>query len=500
MANVNEVVEPVRFRQETAAERCVAAQPSAPPRFVRYLDPFIFYALVTVIALTAIPYGTVEPWWKAVFQCAIFALGLLWMVEGTLSGTWLVRQHRLLIPMVALVVFAVIQTTVPVRAGLPGSTIGAGSRPISFAPYDTKMAAFQLMALVITAGLLLRYTTTRRRLMTLVYVVVGVGLGSTLFGLLRRSFQYKVGLLLPHLQPDDGTVLSGVGFAQFINHNHFAFLVEMSLGLLLGLMLRRPLRPTRLVLGLVLAIPVWIAIVYSGSRGGLASMIAQILFVALVVFIASPGRELLRTEDIRGQVGPIGPFLITRVVLITSFLVVMVMGIVWVGGDPLASRLESVPDELGVKDSDKYTRTQRSTIWPMTWQMIEDHPLAGVGFGGYWIAITKYHQGSGEMTPQEAHNDYLELLASGGLIGAAFVVWFIALFLKDQIFRSRHSGVVLGAYSGGALAGIFAVAIHSIVDFGLHVTINALVFTILIAIATVRIRPAGQESGVSAKA
>ena len=492
--------EPESRREETDTERRVPVEPSTASRIVRYLDPFIFYALLAIVALTAIPYGTFEPWWKAVFQCAIFTLGLLWMVEGTFSGTWFVRQHRLLIPMVALVVFAVIQTTVPVRAGLPDSTIGAGSRPISFAPFDTKMAAFQLMALVITAGLLLRYTTTRRRLMTLVYVVVGIGLGSTLFGFIRRSFQYKVGFLLPHLQPDDATVLGGVGFAQFINHNHFAFLVEMSLGLLLGLMLRRPLRPNRLVLGLALAIPVWIAIVYSGSRGGLASMIAQILFVALLVFIASPGRELLRTEDTRAQVGRIGPFLITRVVLITSFLVVMVMGVVWVGGDPLASHLESVPNEFGVKDSDKYTRTNRSTIWPMTWEMIKDHPLAGVGFGGYWIAITRYHQGSGEMTPQEAHNDYLELLASGGLIGAAFVVWFIALFLKEQIFRSRHSGVVLGAYSGGALAGIFAVAIHSVVDFGLHVTINALVFTILIAIATVRIRPAGQESGISVRA
>ena len=175
------------------------------------------------------------------------------------------------------------------------------------------------------------------------------------------------------------------------------------------------------------------------------------------------------------------------------------MGVVWVGGDPLAYRLESVPNEFGVKDSDKYTRTNRSTIWPMTWEMIKDHPLAGVGFGGYWVAITKYHHGSGKMTPQEAHNDYLELVASGGLIGAVFVVWFIALFLRELVIRSRHSDGVSGAYSGGALAGIFAVALHSLVDFGLHVTINAVVFTILIAIATLTIRPAGSESGFSVR-
>ena len=36
----------------------------------------------------------------------------------------------------------------------------------------------------------------------------------------------------------------------------------------------------------------------------------------------------------------------------------------------------------------------------------------------------------------------------------------------------------------GALVGLFGVACHSLVDFGLHITINALVFTALVAIAT----------------
>jgi O-antigen ligase len=332
-----------------------------------------------------------------------------------------------------------------------------------------------------------------------VYVLIGIGIASTVFGLVRRSFQAGPGFVLPLLSPGDEVTLGGAGFAQFINHNHFAFLVEMSLGLLLGLTLRRPFRPARMVLGLILAVPMWIAIVYSGSRGGLASMIAQILFVALLVFIAGPGRELLRSEQRAGGKRGIGRLLITRVVLITSFLVVMVMVVVWIGGDPLAYRLQAVPTEFGVKDSDRYTRTHRSTIWPMTWKMIKDHPIAGVGFGSYWIAITRYHQGSGEMTPQAAHNDYLELLASGGLIAAVFVVWFASLIFKELV-GSGNFGVGASAYSRGAFAGIFAVAIHSSVDFGLHVTINAVVFTTLITLAILTISPVKQESVISVRA
>ena len=59
--------------------------------------------------------------------------------------------------------------------------------------------------------------------------------------------------------------------------------------------------------------------------------------------------------------------------------------------------------------------------------MFAAHPFLGVGLGGYWIGITAYHDASGLMTPQEAHNDYLELLSSGGLIGFAIGVWFVVV-------------------------------------------------------------------------
>lgn len=452
------------------------------PALARALDAFTFYSLLIVIALAAVPYGTVEPWWKAVLECAVFALGLMWAAHGMMTRIWFVRQHRLLIPLLALGLFAALQMIFPLRTGADGI-----SRPVSFSPYDTKLFLYELLALIVVAGLLLRFTTNKRRLMATAYLVIGIGLVSTLFGFARMAFQHKTGFFLPDLQPNDGTVSRGVGFAQFINHNHFAFLVEMSLGLVLGLMLRRPIRLARLAMGLAIAVPMWIAIVFSGSRGGLVSMLGQLMFVALLVFVAGPGRQLLKDD-----VGPererrIGPFLVTRIVLIASFLVLMVVGILWIGGDPLALHLESASKEFSVTESDKYTRTYRSTIWPTTWQMIKDHPVAGIGFGGYWIAITKYHHGSGEMTPQQAHNDYLDLLAAGGVIALAIGLWFAGNCVTSFTRRLRESDPLLRAVCLGALAGIVAVAVHSVVDFGLHITVNALVFVVLIVIATVNL-------------
>ena len=46
----------------------------------------------------------------------------------------------------------------------------------------------------------------------------------------------------------------------------------------------------------------------------------------------------------------------------------------------------------------------------------------------------------------------------------------------------------------GALVGIVTVAIHSLVDFGLHVTINALLFIALISITLFKVKSNSAET------
>jgi O-antigen ligase len=98
------------------------------------------------------------------------------------------------------------------------------------------------------------------------------------------------------------------------------------------------------------------------------------------------------------------------------------------------------------------------------------------------------------MTPQEAHNDYLELLVSGGVVGLALGIWFAVVVCRRISENLRSPNRFRRAACYGAAIGIAGVAVHSLVDFGLHKMSNALVFTTLIVIATSKPRWASERS------
>jgi O-antigen ligase len=457
---------------------------AAPTRLIRALGAIIFYALLVLMALVAIPYGTAEAWWEAFFECAVFALALLWIIEGLLSGSWLAGRHALWLPVLALIAYCIFQslplwTSGGVEAASPGPKI---LYAISADPFETRRFTLKLVALAIYGLLLTRYGSSSRRLRLVVHVIIAVALASALFGMLRQTTQQGMGFFLPFLK-------KGIGYGQFINQNHFAFLMEMDLGLVLGLLVGRGVRRDRALIYIATLLPAWTALVLSSSRGGLLGMLAQLIFAALLFTILPPARETEgargREESARGRLRRLSSSLPVRLALAGCLLLAMAVGVFLVGGEPVMGKLENVRTELNASDAPVRQNASRKEIWGATWKLIKTYPVAGVGFGGYWAAIPTYHDASGELTPQQAHNDYLELLASGGIIGFGIVCWFAYVFLRRVRERLRPTtSPFCRAVCFGALAGLFGIAVHSIVDFGLHITINALVFVALLVLAT----------------
>lgn len=434
-----------------------------------------------LIVMTAIPYGTVEPGLQALFSSAVFLLALLWVIQLFLSRSALRDQHRLLLPLLALIVFVLVQSLPWSFSG--GFALGTENPwlAISADPYQTQLVGMKLLALTLVAAMLLHYVSSEQRLHTLIRVIIAVVAASAAFGLWRQATGTP-DFIFPHLRLGGAT-----SYGQFINRNHFAFLMEMGLGLILGLVLGQRLRSPWIMVHLATALAMFAALFFTTSRGALVSILSQVIFMVILIMV-------LRTRHKDSELGgsrrrkfwnTIKPVL-PHSVLVGSLLIALLAGVLWIGSEPLAKRLATLPDEFTKKDTDSGHTSSRIGIWHATWQLVKANPIAGVGFGGYRIAIAESYDAV-KWAPQEAHNDYLELLASGGLISAALAVWFLYSFtgqVRQQLGRANR---FRSAACLGALGGLFGVAVHSLFDFGLQVTINALVFTSLVVIATAEI-------------
>lgn len=423
----------------------------------------LFGLLVALLIITAIPYGTVEPWWKAAFVCAVFGICIIAIIELAISGDAHIPGKQVLLPMLALSAFAYLQTL-----SLDGSEVW---NAISADPYQTRFFVLQLLALTVYLGLLYRYASTEKRVRALIFTILGIAVASAVFGILRQTTQQGTGFVLPLLKQN-------MGYAQFVNKNHFAYLMEMAFGLGLGILLSGTVKKDRVLIYVALLFPIWTGLVLANSRGGILAMLTQVVVAALLLLNSS-------------ELPKFGRSFALKAALIMALVAGVSIGTIWVGGDRLASNFEATSREF----SPETTTTQgasRNEIWRASLKMFAASPFLGVGFGGYWIGITAYHNASGLMTPQEAHNDYLEILSSGGVVGFAIAVWFVVAVSR----LARQNLAVDTGYQRavrlGAVLGIAGVAAHSLVDFGLHIITNALVFITLIMLVTTKIESRGE--------
>lgn len=469
---MSEDLEIVNLEQENLILKRGGREQDSTRPVARLLGRVVFSSLLVIIAITAIPYGTVEPWWIAIFECAVFVVAILAVIEVSIGKRWSGDNLKLFAPLLLLTLFVAFQS-LPLFSRI--GPLGLGSS-LSADPYGTRLIAIRLFALVVAALLFLRYTSNKTRLRKLIYIIIAVGIASAFFGIMRKNLQQGPGFFLP------GLTIVDRSFGQFVNRNHFAFLMEMCLGLSLGLTVAETGRHRRAMVLLAVSAFLWVALIYSNSRGGILASLCQLLLLGVML---DPLNRLKKPKvATRWRLfQALASGLAMRVFLGLCLIGLFAFGVFWIGGEPVVFNFQQAATDFSQQEMQNNVNTNRKEIWSATWQLIKAHPVAGVGFGGYWVGITRYHNASGAMTPQQAHNDYLELMASGGIIGCALVVWFAVMFLKRARQTLRSPDPYYRAACLGALIGLFGVAVHSFVDFGIHITINALVLFGLIIIA-----------------
>jgi hypothetical protein len=121
-----------------------------------------------------------------------------------------------------------------------------------------------------------------------------------------------------------------------------------------------------------------------------------------------------------------------------------------------------------------------------------DHFWWGVGPAHYDYRFREYRPETFRLRPDRAHNDYLNLLADWGVAGGLIVLGGAGIFIfglrktwphvrrAENDFGSGQSNRF--AFFLGATCALFALAVHSMVDFNLHMPANALVGVTLLAL------------------
>jgi O-antigen ligase len=435
------------------------------------LDRVVFLGLLAVAVIAILPYGTVDAWWEAAFESWVFGLTILWVLESLLREDWQIRRVAILVPLGIITAYAFVQA---VQWPLLWLATGDQTvhRTLSIDRYQTLLTARKLLASTLFLGLLLVHTSTPKRFRWLVRTVIGVGFLSALFGIFRQFLQSPNstnGFVLPFLYP-------GIGYGQFISANVFSYLMEMTFGLLMGLVLGAGVVRSRLPMYLVIATTTWTALVLCNSRGGIISLTIQAMFLLFVSMNWYLARRLSRTR------GPHKWLTIMRSSLVRMFFTLvligtLVTGVFWMGGERLASKQQQADAAQAVIDG-----TTRPEIWRASWALIKHNIWTGVGFGTYFLGITQYQTGSGRIKLEAAHNDYLDLAASGGLVAVALAAWFVGLLLWRAKSRLNSQDPYRRAAGLGALAGLMGVAVHSLVDFGIQITGISVILACLIVI------------------
>jgi O-antigen ligase len=375
----------------------------------------------------------------------------------------------LLLPLVAVLCLAIGQI-VP----FPGASV------ISVDPYETKAFILTFGGLIVTGEVLFVYSNSRHRLKCLIGLVIATGVSSAIFGILRGLYlDDQPGILEGYLPPAQG-------YAQFLNRNHFALLLEMAFGLLLGILIKGELSQKLKFWGWFFAGIMIYAAITANSRGGIISFAALVLFAVAVHLVTRNERFNCDGETTNRPLASTRQLVRKISIALAQFALVfamIVITIAFVGGDRVVTRIERLKSEVEPIDN---TKVNRNFIWNSTLDLIKTEPVLGVGFGGYATGITRVDTSGGKHSPQQAHNDYLEILANGGVIGFVLFGAFGALVVSRTLKNLKSSDRLTKSSCFGAAIGIFGVLIHSFVDFGLHIMINALIFAVLVVIATIK--------------
>ena len=425
----------------------------------------IVVLLCLIPMLAAVGYGAVDAFALGVTFVLALIVAALWLADARSTGEFVFSSDILQLPLLGLILIAGVQLLPLSSADLPPDLVSvATARALSADPYATRFFLIQLIVYFVFFAAALTYIPGGDRLKKIAIAIVSFGAILAFAGILQR-------LSTPDAIYGLRATPQAISFGPFVNQHHFAALMEMTSGVALGILFGSGMkREHKLMVALAAGI-MGMAIVFTGSRGGLIGYLCVVAFSAVTSFVRGSAHH--EDADAMDRMKRN-----LYVLIAAGGLVVLVLAsVLFLGGE--GSLLRSI----GMGNSQSDPTSGRAHFWSVAWTIFLENPILGSGLNSFGVVFTKFDTWNGFYRVEQAHNDYLQMLADGGILGIACVAAFIIFFLRRGVraIGEQRDGIRRGIVTG-ALAGTIGILIHSFFDFPLRTPANSFFFLLLVVV------------------
>jgi O-antigen ligase len=385
----------------------------------------------SLLLFAPLAFGSTDPWAIFVLQAGTALLLALWVVRQRMSPDLIILTNPLFAPMLAFAALVLIQIVFHRSAYL-------------YQTLADVLLYFSYGTLAFLAVQTVRRGSHIRRL-AVVFTIYGTAVA--LFALFQSIT--SSGKIYWTWAPEFG----GWIYGPYVNHNHYAGLMEMLVPIPLVAAFTPFLQGRDKILAACAAAIMAGTIFLSGSRGG---MLAVMVEIGVMI-----GLLTLQKRDARSGL------------ILGAFLIVLLGVIAWVGGGEIASRLGTI----GTEARHELDGGMRLGIDRDGLRMFTHRPLLGWGLGTFPIVYPEFRSFSTTFFVNEAHNDYVQLLVEMGAAGFVLMLWFLVQFYRHAARKLQGREITAnGALALAAVLGCTGILVHSFLDFNLQIPANAALF------------------------
>jgi O-antigen ligase len=399
-------------------------------RLERGLRVSLFVALCTILMFGPLALGIVDDWSTALLEAGAALLLLIWMTWQLAAGEIRVRWTPLFAPMFIFFGLVLVQIVFHRSVYL----------------YDSLSKLWLYIAYGILVFVAVQLVQSDDK------VIPRFGDAMAVFGSIYALFAVlqeftSEGRIYWRIKPPTGNV-----YGSYVNHNHYAGLIELLLPIALVLAFNGSAGAKRVLL--VFGATLMAASVFlCQSRGGMFAVSVEIVFLAVFWM-----RQFSHLKS---------------AAMFVLFCLVTALLLVWIAPPQVAARITDTHDPA------------RWLIHRDSVRMFAAHLFLGSGLGTFATAFPRYRAFYDGFLVNDAHDDYLQLLVETGLAGFAVGMWFLVVLYREGLAKLRSAKLSPGALiSIAALTGCTGLLAHSFVDFNLQIPANAALFYVLCVIAT----------------